>query len=89
MSKPVAISIAFISLCLSGCTVTDTGAHFTGMGSGSPPPPGSYCYENPAICVIGGLAGAGILTGIAINSNQNSSNATAGAPPPAGHPPPH
>jgi hypothetical protein len=67
------------ALSLAGCTVNDTGAHFTGMNAGDP---GSYCYEHTAVCVIGGVVVAGVAAGIIANTSQHSSN-TAAPPPPS------
>ena len=57
------------ALCVAGCTVNDTGAHFTGMNAGDP---GSYCYQNTALCVIGGVVVAGVAAGIIANAREHS-----------------
>ena len=69
----LAIVAAFLSLGMTACTMNENGAHFTGVSSGDAPP-GSFCYENTALCVVGGVAAAGLAAGVIANSNSSNGN---------------
>lgn len=68
-----ALLAAFLSLGMTACTMNDNGAHFTGTSSGDAAP-GSFCYEHTALCVMGGVAAAGLAAGIIANSNSDNGN---------------
>ena len=69
MSRTSVIAISILSLCLSACTMNDSGAHFTGMSAGNDHP-GGYCYEHTAVCVAAGVAAVGV-TAIVISNNND------------------
>jgi hypothetical protein len=61
-----------IALALSSAMLVSACSTNGGMSSGNAPP-GSYCYEHTAVCVIGGVVVTGLVAGIAANSNNGNS----------------
>ena len=72
MSKALVTAAALFSLCLSACTMNDSGAHFTGMSAGNDNN-SWYCSqpENKNKCIVGGLLLGGIIAGVVISNNND------------------